>query len=649
MFLRFSLLVAAMCALYLSAGPGDTFTVNTHNKVVIKTNPAVGNTKYYGWGSFPKSGTRYQKAWAELTFKCAPGLKCGEWDYLNYMYLVKRRGAVNDSLGWEIMRMITPYGFYWDNTWKHTWVFDITDFAHLLHDSVQIMYMHTGYEGNADRGWEISLDFKLVEGTPWRDVKNITRFYTQSTGYGNDSLWDARVPEKAFTLGPETDMMRLKILQTGHGMDKPENCSEFCPKRRRIIIDGKLADEQYVWRDDCGENPVYPQAGTWVYDRAGWCPGAEVREYNLDVPATPGSAHTWDLDMETYTTTSGGANYMLSSYLVEYGAPNFTVDAAIEDIINPSDQLRYKRINPNCSEPRIVVGNRGGKAITSLHFLYGIRGKQPATWYWTGHIEPGKSDTIDLPAGFDWGTDPKYFDVKIVWANNAPDFQENNNFAVSAVGSLPPVLPQRFIIVCITNKAPSENSWVIRDANQIIVKSRLRYPAAQTIYRDTVDLPDGCYTFDFQDTGVAPSAYALNEDGLDWWANTYDGSGSLQLRTTSNGLIYRFNADFGSHIRYGFRVGNFNAPRPVAEKPAIWPNPAHDALMLDFSTLPPEKRNGELSIEMHDMRGRQVLKQSLAVLRDPMYTLDIAGLSQGVYHLKVVLGDTVISERIIKE
>lgn len=649
MLLRFSLMLAALYAISLSAGPGDTFTVNTHNKVVIKTNPAVGSTRYFGWGEFPAAGTSYQKAWAELTFRCAPGLKCGEWDYLNYIYLVKRRGKVNDSLGWEIMRMITPYGFYWDNTWKHTWVFDITDFAHLLHDSVQIMYMHTGYEASHDRGWEISLDFKLVKGTPWREVKNITRFYTQSTGYGNDSLFEARVPEKTFTLGPETDLMRFKILQTGHGMDRPENCAEFCPKRRRIVLDGKMVDESWVWRDDCGENPVFPQAGTWLYDRAGWCPGAEVREYNLDLPATPGNTHTWDLDMESYTTSNGGANYMLSTYLVEYGKPAFRTDVGIEDIMAPSDQIRYKRINPYCGSPQVIISNKGASAVSSIDFLYGMAGKKQLRYRWTGQLASGATDTVFLPAGFETVSGPGRFEVRVIWVNNAPDGYAGNNYAVSNTGALPPVLPARFIVICATNRANTENSYVIRDRSGNIVYRRDRYPAAQTIYRDTITLNEGCYTFDFQDTGRANPAFPLNEDGLEWWANTTDGNGTLQLRTVNNTLIQRFGTDFGTFVKYAFTVGNI--PAPGAEQAAIrvYPNPGNGILMVDLTSLSPESLNKPYTIVLNDMRGRKVMEKEVPAGFLALHTLDISKIANGVYHLKIVMGDFTFSERVIKE
>ena len=50
-----------------------------------------------------------------------------------------------------------------------------------------------------------------------------------------------------------------------------------------IAINGQDLYEQHLWRPDCGQNPVYPQAGTWYFPRGGWCPGDVVQywDYNL--------------------------------------------------------------------------------------------------------------------------------------------------------------------------------------------------------------------------------------------------------------------------------------------------------------------------------------------------------------------------------
>ncbi len=43
--------------------------------------------------------------------------------------------------------------------------------------------------------------------------------------------------------------------------------------QHNVLVDGQSSSWS-GWRDDCDENPVSPQAGTWEYGRNGWCPGA---------------------------------------------------------------------------------------------------------------------------------------------------------------------------------------------------------------------------------------------------------------------------------------------------------------------------------------------------------------------------------------
>ena len=40
------------------------------------------------------------------------------------------------------------------------------------------------------------------------------------------------------------DMVRLRILQTGHGMDDFENRAEFCDKYREIYFDNELKEKK---------------------------------------------------------------------------------------------------------------------------------------------------------------------------------------------------------------------------------------------------------------------------------------------------------------------------------------------------------------------------------------------------------------------
>jgi len=563
----------------------DSVTVTTHNKVLIQTDPSRGVNDYYGWGKFPSSGN-YQKMVAELTFQCPPGMTCGEWDYNNHIRIGKRKGKNNDSLGWEIMRLITPYGLGFNSTWKHTWKFDITDFQSLFRDSVEIWYQHSGYEARNGRGWLITLNFTLYEGPSIQEALGLQRMYFVNAPYGNDSLFDARVPVFRWKGNPNTKTHRIKIIQTGHGMDQPDNCAEFCPRRRYLNVDGKIVDTSWVWRDDCGLNPVYPQNGTWLYDRAGWCPGQSVIEYNYDIKNLDTGWHEFDLDMDSYVRTGGSSTFVIGAYLLELGDPTYQIDASMVEILKPNNHPQYSRMNPSCGDPLIQVKNTGAKTINYLEFDYGIvRGKK-SKHTWSGIIPFGETREIRLPWGMDWTAVSNLFEANITKVNNQIDEDQSNNAVRVTMPNRTPLGADKMIVVFKTNNAPTENSYRFLDAEGKVFFEKKGFTKAQTIYRDTFSFPTGCYTFHFSDTGSAPASYPLNKDGLGWWANTSDGTGSLQLRNGISGTVFKsFPVDFGTELRFDFTVGYFlNQDQPKVESSQLkaYPNPASEGFAVEI-------------------------------------------------------------------
>jgi hypothetical protein len=92
------------------------------------------------------------------------------------------------------------------------------------------------------------------------------------------------------------------VITTGHGQGSSDNCAEFCPRQHNVVVDGG-AHWHTIWRDNCENNPVQPQNGTWQYDRAGWCPGSNVAPWieDLGTSLAPGSTHTVGYDVQAYT------------------------------------------------------------------------------------------------------------------------------------------------------------------------------------------------------------------------------------------------------------------------------------------------------------------------------------------------------------
>jgi hypothetical protein len=634
----------------LSAKHGDSLSIITHNKVLIQTDPSKGSTTYPAWGQFPKTGN-FQKVYCELTFQCPNGMSCGEWDYLNFIHIGKRKGTYNDSLGWELMRFITPYGLGFNNSWKHTWKFDITDFQSLLRDSIEIRYQHTGYEARNGRGWLVTLKFTLFEGPSIREVLDVKKMYTINAPFGDDAAFDNSIPEYQWKSVDNATTSRIKIIQTGHGMDQPSNCAEFCPRERYLFLDGKYVDTSLVWRDDCGSNPVYPQNGTWLYDRAAWCPGQSVDEYNFEFKDAGSTDHSFDLDMESYTRTGGSSNYMISAYLISYGKTTYKSDATLEEIFKPSAHPQYSRINPICGEPLIRVRNTGSDTIFSLDFEYGVKNGKLSKHYWSGIIPFNGTADISLPYLMDWTPVSETFTANISLVNGKSDEDLFNNTLESVIPATKTnVLPEKVVVSFRTNNAPTENSYRFLDAAGHIIVEKRNFPMANTVYRDTFTFYNGCFTFHFSDTGLAFKDYPLNEDGLNWWANTGDGSGSIQLRHASNGAVIKtFAPDFGTDIRYdftvGYRVSNETIPAQF-KGIKVYPNPSSEGFGVEIAERF-AKNAGISTIEIVDLRGQTVYTKRLEVNFSQFQWIESLNIPKGVYIVKFKQNNELCTSKVV--
>ena len=176
----------------------------------------------------------------------------------------------------------------------------------------------------------MDIKFLFIVGTPARNVLDMQQIWRpQSKGYTTIMADEAFEPRDVL-MHPNAAAYKLKTTITGHGQQ-----GEFIPQEHYLNIDG--GPQEYVWPvwTECSENPVYPQGGTWIYDRAGWCPGqaSDLREDDITGIVNPGQIHNIDYGI---TNATGTSNYWVSSQLVSYDMPNHSLDAAIVEILSPT-------------------------------------------------------------------------------------------------------------------------------------------------------------------------------------------------------------------------------------------------------------------------------------------------------------------------
>jgi hypothetical protein len=620
--------IAVACAAFtIQANPGDTLHIVTHNNVTVVTNPGTGSNSYLAWAQFPNISIR--KIFVQMKYRCPSGMSCGEWDYLDYVKIRRRGGVDSADKNIEAVRFITPYGNSFTATFAFDWHMDITDYAPFLHDSVEIEYIHTGYETNVGKGWAVTLDFNIIEGTPDADFSSFTQLIDGSFSLGNpaDPI-ENHLPAMNFSTDNTEAFTKLRILHTGHGSDN-NYCSEFCDKWKKVYIDGNLELQRDRWRT-CGGNALYPQGGTWLYDRGNWCPGSVVFPDFVQKFLPPATTHTVDIDMQPYTGSGSYGNEVINAQLFQYKTPNHANDVGIEELIRPSKAKEYIRMNPICRDPQLQIKNHGSNTVTSVEFQYGFEGTTLQSHTWNGSLAFGDTATLTLP-GLSWTsiTNPHFISY-ISMVNGAADEYAHDDTVRTNV-ALPTQYDTIFIVYFNTNNNPYENSYTITDAAGNVVMSRDGNTClANTLYKDTVRASPGCYKFQLTDSGG---------DGLSWWANSSQGSGILRFKkigTNNLTFIKTVNADFGSFyeenmvLRILPAVG-MKEESTLMDELNVYPNPSEGKFFVEINTL---KNATQERIVVTDLLGKIIYSSKVNSALQNTVSIDLSAFDSGAYFIK---------------
>lgn len=530
----------------------------------------------------------------------------------------------------ELINFITPYGkgLNMDSLIGKTWAFDVTDYAPILKGR-KFMAMEDGkYQEDND------IRFVFYEGTPPRDVHALQNIWPSaawlSVNYSqivNNEYFEPRdIP-----LSPNSAQFKIRSAISGHGQE-----GEFIPRNHTLRLNNATNFTRAVWKE-CAMNPIYPQGGTWVYDRAGWCPGdvVDTREYEITPLVTPGQLINLDYSLPAASNT-GTSNYRVNNQLVSYGAPNFSLDAAVSYVKNPSDRVEFKRLNPICNEPVVAIKNTGSTPLTQLDITYGRLGGTMANFQWTGNLAFLQTAEVTLPQPNWLSSNTNEFIVIVSNPNGGTDQYGLNDTLISTF-NYPVVYNSALVFELKTNNNGSHTTYTLKDSqgNTLINKMGL---SANTIYLDTVNLPTDCYTLKLLDAG---------DDGLSWWANTAQGIGYFRIKNASTGIILRtFNPDFGDNIYQQFTV-NYTLPA-VEVQPGeigslnVYPNPASGLLNVEFS-LP---IYAGATLDIVNIVGQTLLTQNV-IVSQPMekVAVDVSTLESGIYYVVLRSG----TEKSIKK
>ncbi len=618
------LLTFLFLGLFVSSFGQQTGTrhVITHKRATITTDPSRGTNSYPAWGVFPGKDVPVRKIIMHITLGTPDSLSTAHWDYCDHIRILNAEGKNGEILNYEIGRMLTPYGSIYSKGWDFTWSVDVTDFSMLLRDSVEIEYEHTGYEPKTV-GWALTIDFEITAGPPTIVPLSIQPMWDNQYPYGDpENPTEDVLKEITYSRVEGAVINRLRIQHTGHGMDRPKGCSEFCNRWREVFFNGKQVQHKELWKN-CGDNPLYPQGGTWIFDRALWCPGDLQQPDQIDVYPTSGE-NSFKIEMEPYTATENiQAKENISSVLIQYGAPENKNDVAIDAIITPNSDKFYNRSNPACFNARIRIRNLGKNPLKSLQIDYGTEGFKKKTFKWKGNLIFNQTTEITLPGKRDFTNGENKFIVECKKPNGKRDAWEGDN-TLSSLFDAPANMPEDFIIQYKTNNTPEENTIFILDqSGDTVYIKRPVNTKPDTLYTDTIHLASAPYEMYLTDEGG---------DGLEFWFKVKQGFGYLRLLDYEGRLIHLFEKDCGDGQMFAFvTTPEFTPPKEPVYDFFIYPKRIKDNKFTLYTYF-----NEKVEMEIILMTiGNNVEKHTFYNTPGGEYKFDISHLPKGRYIVEV--------------
>jgi hypothetical protein len=332
--------------------------------------------------------------------------------------------------------------------------------------------------------------------------------------------------------------------------------------------------------------------------------------------------------------------------LISYSAPNFQNDAAIVDILNPNDWEYYRKWNPSCQNPRVIIQNTGALPLTNAKITIWIDVNHPIIFDWVGNLEFLEKEVVEIPVTdysfwYDYNSNER-FTAKITQIQQTwglDEYPHNDQKFVKFVA--PESIKGEFLVWFTTNNKAYENKWKLMDGdgNTLFERTNL---ANSTQYKDTFNLAPGCYSILLEDS---------DSDGISFWYSAQqqgETAGNFVVKLAGGPVVEYFEKDFGNFHQYNFTVGfdlGIDDLPEVEEVLNVYPNPNGGLFDVEISG----NIDFDARLLIYDIMGREVANEKMNAKSDfADAKMDLTHLNAGHYIVKVVTKQGVYTKEFIK-
>jgi hypothetical protein len=278
----------------------------------------------------------------------------------------------------------------------------------------------------------------------------------------------------------------------------------------------------------------------------------------------------------------------------------------------------------------VKVKNMGATTLTSATLSYSVNGGSASTENWTGSLEYGQFEYVNLPAITFSVTATNSFDIEITNINGSADAVTSNNIISSAFNSASETTTSDITIKITLDNYGSETSWTLKDGSGATVATSPAYANNNPGAVADVDLtlPNDCYSFEIEDSYGDGMCCAYGNGGYEIWSN-----GAL-IAGTSGG---QFAASDSRKLT--INATSTNVEEVIENTFKLFPNPASTELNISFvNTIE------SAVVNVIDVQGRTIISQ--VINNADFHKVNVADLSNGIYMVVINADGKTTTEKI---
>jgi len=258
---------------------------------------------------------------------CADHKGCNEWDFIGYLNAYESECSLMEfSLYNDCINQILPEftsqevcennGHRWDDggedgspsckgKWNRVWKAEIGRYitaynreGRYISDATPMLGVLKNENINEFNYWQPNAYGLTIKLFFWNENKEYTPVgaeylhgATRKFNLDYNNIFGSENPF-SYNVTDNTEKVEIVTFFTGHGHSSTdENCAEFCNHQHEFTINGNTLNllehpnggTPYGCYNRVHEGVSANQYGTWVYGRAGWCPGQDVEYNRIDI------------------------------------------------------------------------------------------------------------------------------------------------------------------------------------------------------------------------------------------------------------------------------------------------------------------------------------------------------------------------------